>query len=186
MEAKADKSGLIHLETKVYSTSPRFAQKKVLLQITYNEVQILDEHQQVIVTHPRLYGSNAKSMVWQPYLKLLSQRPRAIKYSGVYDHLPEEWQVYLKACTEEEQKEGFTLLADLMKSATFEQLTQALKIASKTGHPKAEHIHQAFNSLIFDGATHQPITPTVELPALPNIERGISRYDTLFEEVSSS
>lgn len=186
MEAKADKSGLIHLETKVYSTSPRFAQKKVMVQITYNEVQILDEHQQVIVTHPRLYGSNAKSMVWQPYLKLLSQRPRAIKYSGVYDHLPVDWQVYLKACTEEEQKEGFALLADLMKSATFEQLTQALKIASKTGHPKAEHIHQAFNSLIFDGAIHQPITPAAELPALPNIERSISRYDTLFEEVSSS
>lgn len=186
IQVKADKSGLIHLETKVYSTSPRFAQKKVLVQITYNEVQIIDENQQVIATHPRLYGSVAKSMVWQPYLKLLSQRPRAIKYSGVYDHLPEEWQTYLKACTEEEQKEGFALLADLMKAANFEQLTQALTIASKTGHPKAEYIQQAFNSLVFDGAAHQPITPAVELPTLPNIERSISRYDALFKEVTSS
>ena len=111
IQAKADKSGLIHLETKVYSTSPRFAQKKVFVQITYNEVQILDEDQQVIVTHPRLYGSIAKSMVWHPYLKLLSQRPRAFKYSGVYDHLPEEWQTYLKACTEEVKK-ALGLLCD--------------------------------------------------------------------------
>ena len=43
IQAKADKSGLIHLETKIYSTSPRFAQKKVLVQITYNEIQLLDE-----------------------------------------------------------------------------------------------------------------------------------------------
>ena len=43
MEKKTDKSGLIHLETKIYSTSPRFVQKKVLMQITYNEVRILDE-----------------------------------------------------------------------------------------------------------------------------------------------
>ena len=186
IQAKADKSGLIHLETKVYSTSPRFAQKKVFVQITYNEVQILDEDQQVIVTHPRLYGSIAKSMVWQPYLKLLSQRPRAIKYSGVYDHLPEEWQTYLKACTEEEQKEGFALLSDLMKTANFDQLTEALVIAQKMGHPKAEHIQQAFNNLLFDGAMYQPITLATELPALPNIERGVARYDTLFEGVSSS
>ena len=125
-------------------------------------------------------------MVWQPYLKLLSQRPRAIKYSGVYDHLPEEWQTYLKACTEEEQKEGFALLADLMKIANFEQLTKALVMAQKTGHPKAEHVQQAFNTLRFDGATHQRITPAAELPALPNIERGIARYDALLEEVTSS
>lgn len=113
--AKADKCGIVHIDNKLYSTSPRFAQKNVVAEVTYNEVRILDETHTCIVTHSRLYGSKAKSMVWQLYLKLLSQRPRPIKYSGVYDHLPEAWSAYLKACTEEEQKAAFSLLAELMK-----------------------------------------------------------------------
>lgn len=184
--AKADKCGIVHIDNKLYSTSPRFAQKKVVAEVTYNEVRILDETHACIVTHSRLYGSKAKSMVWQPYLRLLSQRPRAIKYSGVYDHLPEAWSTYLKACTEEEQKEAFSLLAELMKTSNLDKITEALVMAQKTGHPKAEHIQQAFNALIFDNNSYQNITPVITLPEMPEATRGVDRYNAFFEtEVSS-
>lgn len=147
---KADKSGLIHFETKLYSTSPRFAQKKVLIEVLYNEVRILDEAYQCIVRHPRLYGNQTKSMIWQPYLKLVAKRPRAIKYSGVYDQLPDEWQQYLKMCKEAEQKTAFSLLAELMTHASFDELTEALRMASAMGHPSVEQIKQAFRARKFN------------------------------------
>lgn len=186
LTVKADKSGLIHFETKLYSTSPRFAQKKVLIEVLYNEVRILDDQYVCIVRHPRLYGNQAKSMVWQPYLKLLSQRPRAIKYSGVYDQLPEEWQCYLKGCKEEEQKAAFSLLAELMGSASFEDLTEALRTASALGHPSPEQIKQAFRAQKFNQQPYEAIDTKSAVPTLPEVTRDTARYNVFFEsEVSS-
>lgn len=186
LTVKADKSGLIHFETKLYSTSPRFAQKKVLIEVLYNEIRILDDQYACIVRHPRLYGNQTKSMVWQPYLKVLSQRPRAIKYSGVYDQLPEEWQRYLKACTEEEQKAAFSLLADIMTSASFDDVTEALQIASALGHPSPEQIKQAFRAKTFNQQPYATVVTKTTIPALPEITRGTDRYNVFFESGVSS
>lgn len=186
LTVKADKSGLIHFESKIYSTSPRFAQKKVLIEVFYNEVRILDDQYVCVVRHPRLYGNQAKSMVWQPYLKLLSQRPRAIKYSGVYDQLPEEWQRYLKSCTEVEQKAAFSLLADLMTSASFEEVTEALRIASELGHPTPEQVKQAFRARAFNQEPYEAFETKRTIPELPEITRSTDRYNEFFKtEVSS-
>ena len=101
-ELKSDKYGIVHIDKKQYSTSPRFARQKVRIRITYNEIVVLDEDNEVIAKHTRLYGVRRKSMIWQPYLELLSKRPRAIKYSSIYNQFPSIWTDYLKNCTEEE------------------------------------------------------------------------------------
>ena len=181
MTAKADKSGFVHIDSKLYSTSPRFAQKKVFVEVLYDEIRILNENYECVVKHLRLYGNQAKSMVWQPYLKLLAQRPKAIKYSGVYDHLPSEWQAYLKASTEDEQKASLSLLAELMTVATFGQLNEALMTASSNGHPSAEQIKQAFNAQKFNQQLYQDIQTSEEIPKLPEVTRGSRHYDDLFE-----
>ena len=125
-------------------------------------------------------------MIWQPYLKLLAQRPRAIKYSGVYDQLPEEWQQYLKACKEVEQKAAFSLLAELMSTASFEELTEALRIASTMGHPSVEQIKQAFRARKFNQQPYESIETKPAIPTLPDVSRGTERYNVFFEsEVSS-
>src|SRR5699024_10751021 len=62
--AKADKYGIVTLDKKEYSTTPRFSQQQVRICITYNEVLILNEHNEMIIKHPRLYGMKRKSMIW--------------------------------------------------------------------------------------------------------------------------
>src|SRR5699024_5506162 len=89
---------LINVDKKQYSTSTRFAKQKVRVCITYNEIAILNEDNEVIAKHTRLYGVRRKSMIWQPYLDLLSKRPRAIKYSSIYNQFPSIWTDYLKNC----------------------------------------------------------------------------------------
>src|SRR5699024_3088645 len=65
-ELKADKYGIVNVDKKQYSTSPRFAKRKVRVCITYNEIAILNEDNEVIAKHTRLYGVRRKSMIWQP------------------------------------------------------------------------------------------------------------------------
>src|SRR5699024_1734406 len=85
VEFKEDKYEIVNVDKKEKSTSTRFEKQKVRVCITYNEIAILNEDNEVIAKHTRLYGVRRKSMIWQPYLDLLSKRPRAIKYSSIYN-----------------------------------------------------------------------------------------------------
>jgi hypothetical protein len=53
---KADKYGYIKLDLNLYSTSPRYALSKVLVKVSYNKVDILNDDHDLVVSHSRLYG----------------------------------------------------------------------------------------------------------------------------------
>ncbi len=178
-EAKADKYGIVILDKKQYSTSPRFAKQQVRICITYNEVHILNEHNETIVKHSRLYGMKRKSMIWQPYLDLLSKRPRAIKYSSIYNQFPSIWTDYLRNCTVEEQKNVLRLLGELLKNDDFSLLNEALKIASSHGHPSADQVKHCFYSVLHQDHNYKTIEPHISLPKMPEATRGLSHYDSL-------
>ncbi|GAE37695.1 IS21 family transposase [Halalkalibacter akibai] len=181
-ELKADKYGFVSLDDKQYSTSPRFAQQRVKLCISYNSVMVLSEKNELIVSHSRLYGTRRKSMVWQPYLDLLSKRPKAIKYSNIYNQFPEVWASYLRNCTEEEQKEALRLLGKLLKNQDFSLLNEALALAAQNGHPSTDQIKHCFYSLYNNTDTHDAISTNLVVPILPSVTRGLNHYDTFFKE----
>jgi len=112
---KADKYGFVQVDTKKYSTSPRYAKQEVLVAITYNQVNILTDEYESIVGHKRIYGNDSKSMIWQPYLSLMARRPTALKYTIFYSQMPELWQSYLNEYTVEEKKKALKLLSTLLK-----------------------------------------------------------------------
>lgn len=88
-----------------YSTSPSLSNRSVQVRFTSQKVEILNEDLQVVVTHKRLYGEEKQqSMQWLPYLKQLSFRPRALKYSGIYDMMPNTMQEYINKSSHEEKK----------------------------------------------------------------------------------
>ncbi|MEN1970713.1 IS21 family transposase, partial [Lentibacillus sp. N15] len=181
-DIKADKYGMVSIDKKHYSTSPRFAKQKVRVCITYNNVIILNDNNDVIVKHPRLYGIKRKSMMWQPYLDLLSKRPRAIKYSSLYDQFPSIWTDYLNDCTEEEQKSALRLLGKLLKNDDFSLLNEALQVASAHGHPGVDQIKHCFYSLFNQDIDHATIKPNMTIPKVPDVTRGLSHYDSFFQK----
>ena len=66
-----------------YSVSLKYTNTVVNMKLTSSLVIVMDENYREIVRHRRLYGDTKhQSMDWLPYLKLLSIRPRALKYSG--------------------------------------------------------------------------------------------------------
>ncbi|MRI68790.1 IS21 family transposase [Gracilibacillus thailandensis] len=181
-EVKADKYGMVSIDTKQYSTTPRFAKQKVRVAISYKEVVILNEQNHTIVKHKRLYGVKRKSMIWQPYLDLLSKRPRAIKYSSLYNQFPSIWTDYLKNCTEEEQKIALRLIGKLLKNNDFALLNKALEVAILHGHPSADEIEHCFYSILHQTNTHASIEPTIAVPSMPRATRGLSHYDAFFQD----
>lgn len=180
-DVKADKYGMVSIDKKQYSTTPRFAKQQVSVCITYNMVLILNKNNEVIVRHPRLYGIRRKSMIWQPYLDLLSRRPRAIKYSSIYDQFPSIWTDYLNDCTEEEQKDVLRLLGELLKNDDFTRLNKALQMATTHGHPSVDQIKHYFYTLLNQDHPHVTFTPNVSIPMVPEITRGLSHYDSFFQ-----
>ena len=90
-EVKADKYGKVRLNTNTYSTSPKMARESVYLEITSDSVIVMDKKYKIIVTHPRLYGKGKESMKWIPYIKLMANRPNALKYTEFYQQLPKIW-----------------------------------------------------------------------------------------------
>lgn len=89
-----------------YSTAPRWAQSSLVVRLTAHYVVVLDDNQREIVRHPRLYGKERQeSMDWLPYLNQLANRPAALKYTGIYDLLPEKVQAFLDQCSTQGKKE---------------------------------------------------------------------------------
>lgn len=177
---KADKYGFVQVDSKKYSTSPRYAKHKVLVSITYNQVTILTDEYEKIVSHNRIYGDASKSMIWQPYLSLMARRPTAIKYTSFYDQLPIRWQNYLNECTLKEKKQVLQLLASLLKEHNLEKVTEALVIASERSHPSPEAIKQVFYQLIHGRGYRETLEMKPSIPLMPVAERGIKKYDVFF------
>ena len=182
---KADKYGYIKVDSNLYSTSPRYALSKVLVKISYNTVEILNDEHQLVVRHSRLYGQYRKSMKWQPYLNLMAKRPTALKYTSFYDQLPEEWRNYFQFCTVPEKSEALKLLSLILKEHDFIHITKALVIASEHGHPSVDAIKQVFYQLINGRGIRSEIKPNLTLPALPKATRGLDRYDQLHKRGDS-
>ncbi|WAA08928.1 IS21 family transposase [Fervidibacillus albus] len=180
---KADKYGFIQIDAKKYSTSPRFASQTVLVGITYNRVDIIDENGEIIVRHERIYGEKMKSMKWQPYLALMAKRPTALKYSTFYEQLPHNWQNYLETCTLEEKKKALQLLSAILKDYDFHKASEALDLAMASGHPSIETIKHAYIQLISGQGDRFTLQMIHSVPELPNVVRGMSQYDTaMFSE----
>lgn len=183
---KADKYGYVKVDLNLYSTSPRYALNKVLVRISYNKVEILNDENQMIVSHSRLYGQYRKSMKWQPYLNLMAKRPTALKYTSFYEQLPQEWKNYFEECTVAEKPEALKLLSSILKEHDFSIITEALVMASEHGHPSADAIKQVFYQLKNGRGIRSEIKTRSTFPQLPEATRGLVHYDKLHKGAASS
>lgn len=105
-----------------YSVAPKFANTRVLVRITAFEIIPLDENHREIVKHERFYGSyKQQSMKWLPYLTQLSKCPGALKYTGIYQMLPDPIKEYLEKCTKSEKGKVLMAIASLSEKSGFEK-----------------------------------------------------------------
>src|SRR5690606_1768146 len=125
--------------THEYSSSPKYANMVVNLKLTSSLVIVMDENYREIVRHRRLYGDTKQhSMDWLPYLKQLSFRPRALKYSGIYNMMPPKMKQFLESCSNTETGKVLKVLAELTDRTGFDSALSTINHALDYGTTDAD------------------------------------------------
>lgn len=80
--------------------------------------------------HRRLYGKDKQeSMDWLVYLKQLSRKPRALKYTGIYKILPASIREWLEGVSPKKQSSALKLLAAITEKSGFDIALRTLENA---------------------------------------------------------
>ena len=163
-----------------YSTAPKFANAPVLVKITAMEVIPLDENHREIVRHKRLYGSKQESMQWLPYLVQLSRSPGALKYSGIYEMLPDPLKEYLDKRSKSERGVVLRGIASLCESNSFEQAVNAVSQAMKHGVLDTDSLRALHNRLYGIVPSLEPCTLPPGVADVNSFSFDATEYDKAF------
>ena len=163
-----------------YSSAPKCANGYVHLRISANFVIVQDENYREIVRHPRFYGSEKQqSMKWVPYLKQLSLRPRALKYSGIYTMMPAAMQSYLTSCTREETGKILRTLSELTDKSGFDSAVNTISYAMQYGAKDVDSLLSLYRRLYADVRELPPLPLKSGIPELQQMSVNLSVYDTV-------
>ena len=181
--SRADKYGIIRLEDgkHEYSTSPKYAGGTVIAKMTSTTVTILDESGRTVVPHKRLYGGKkARSMNWIPYLELLSRRPRAVKYSGIYGLLPAEIRNYLDANKPSDTSAIIRMIAEFTKRTGFESAVATVAQAAERNVSDPDSLKALHRKMYMDIPELPPL-PHIAAPYLDSLLPDLSAYDVVID-----
>lgn len=113
--ARVNKQGLVRFETGTYSVSPKFVGELVTLRVHAEQVEVYTKgYSRRITTHPRLFGEKKQSIHHVDFIDLVKVRPRALKYSGIYQLLPKNWREYLGGLSKSELQEALEVLKNIL------------------------------------------------------------------------
>jgi len=177
--AKTDNYGKVKFDGRIYSTSPNMARRQVIVKAGAYDVEILDEDCNHIIRHKRLYGEEKESMNWIPYLELMSKRPTALKYTGLYNQLPQILKEYLDKSDYEGKKRALRLFTKMTAATGIETAIEAFEEGLKLGVSDPDSIWATYCRLT-TGTLPEPEIPLPDkAPELKKYIPDIKIYDQL-------
>jgi transposase len=177
--AKADNYEKIKFDGRVYSTSPNMARQQVIVKAGAFDVEILDEDCNHIIKHRRLYGEEKESMNWIPYLELMSKRPTALKYTGLYNQLPQILKDYLDKNDYEGKKQALKLFAKMTAITGLNSAIEAFEEGLKLGVSDADSIWATYCRLTSGTLPEPEVSLPDTVPELKRYSPDIKIYDQL-------
>lgn len=166
-----------------YSVSPKYSSQAVNLQLTSSLVIVLDENYREIVRHRRLYGdAKQQRMDWLPYLKQLSLRPRALKYSGIYDMMPSAMKQYIEGCSGSETGKVLKVLAELTTRTGFDSALNTITQALCYGVSDSDSLQNLYRRLYADVPELPPMPPSQETPVVEQMPTNLIAYDVFLKK----
>jgi transposase len=185
---KTNGYGRFYLENGLheYSTSPQYANSRVLVKITANEIIPLDKSYQAIVGHARLYGDRKQqSMQWLPYLTQLSRKPNALKYTGIYPMLPQSLREYLEKCPWGDRGKVLHMLAVLTRKNGFEGALETVDQALRYTVTDIDSLLN-LNRRLYDTILQpSPLRPGEGIPELMRLTPNLAAYDAGLEKAGA-
>lgn len=133
-----------------------------------------------IVMHDRLYGEeHQESMDWLPYLSQLSRKPKALKYTGAYNLLPEDVRGWIDVISPQEKSAALKMLADITKKSGFNVAVNSLEIALSCGVNDFESIMSTYRSIVNKIPALPRICLPTDVPELGKVDIDCKKYDRL-------
>ncbi len=166
-----------------YSASPKYANAKVHLKFTSSLVIVQDDNFREIVRHRRMYGeTKQQSMEWLPYLKHLSMRPRALKYTGIYEMMPTTLQEFLGRCSNSEVGKVLKVLSELTDRTGFTSALNTVDQALAYGAVDAESLKNLYRRLYSDLPELPSMALGSDLPKLIQMSDNLAVYDIFLKK----
>lgn len=161
-----------------YSSSPKYANTRIIVKVTSEAVIALDDNQRVIVYHRRLYGDlKQQSMQWLPYLTQLARRPGALKYTGIYSMLPSDMREYLSKCSKSDRSRILSAIARLTEQNGFESATATVTKALCYDALDVDSLINLHRQLFSGIRELPPIKVNSNMPCLEPTKTDLSGYD---------
>ena len=161
-----------------YSVSPKYSNCKVIVKITANHIIPMDENYREIVRHERFYGDyKQQSMKWLPYLTQLSRCPGALKYTGIYQMLPETLKQYLEKCIKSDKGKILKVIAKLTERNGFESAVNTVDNALKYDAIDEDSLVSLHNRLYSNVIELAPLRLSMNIPNLTRVTPDFAAYD---------
>ncbi|MEL7657146.1 MAG: IS21 family transposase [Bacillota bacterium] len=177
--AKADNYGKVKFNGKTYSTSPSMAGRQVIVKAGAYDIEVLDTDCNLIIDHRRLYGEEKESMNWIPYLELLSKRPTALKYTGIYNQLPPMLKEYLDKSSYEKKKQSLKLFSKMVIDSGFDAAIEAFEEGLNLGVNDLDSIWATYCRLTAGTLPELEVRLSETVPELKKYIPDIKSYDEL-------
>lgn len=166
-----------------YSVSPKYSNKTVNLKLTSSLVIVMDENYREIVRHRRLYGdTKQQNMDWLPYLRQLSLRPRALKYSGIYDMMPAAMKQYIEGCSNTETGKVLKVLAELTNRTGFDSALNTVSQALCYGVSDADSLQNLYRRIYAEVPELPPMPLGQEVPDVEQMPTNLIDYDIFLKK----
>jgi len=166
-----------------YSASPKYANGYVLVKLTAFHVIVLDESYREIVRHDRLYGDhNQQSMQWLPYLNQLARCPGALKYTGIYQMLPQPVKEYMEILSKQDKGKVLRAIANLTEKSSFEKAVETVSTALSYGTTDLDSLINLHNRLHEKVLQLELVRLPEHIPQLKRYEPNLTAYDKSLEK----
>lgn len=180
--AKADNYGKIKFDSKFYSSSPNMSNKQIMIKAGAHDIELLDSDSNLIVKHKRLYGEQKESMIWIPYLELMSKRPTALKYTGFFNQLPATLKTFLSSCDYDCKKRTLKTIVDMTMDSDIDRAMNAFEEGIKCGARDADGIWATYCRLNSGSFLEVDISLPNTVPTLKKYSPDITEYDQLISK----
>ncbi|TFJ90234.1 IS21 family transposase, partial [Lentibacillus salicampi] len=141
--ARLDKYGNLHRDKERLSVPEGGAGQLVSLKVYWDQMEVLDEANEHLVTLPRSSSLNLQEFDWIQELRQVKHKPRAIPYTLAYTALPETLREYLDVADLPHRKQRIgSLLQWLHDGYPIDQISGAVAHISSDHWDEAGVIYQ--------------------------------------------
>lgn len=130
-KATTDNYSFVRFENNRYSTAPEYNRCEVWLEISADDIRILNEKYEEISTHQRHYEIVGEPIIdWLKYLTAITRKPNAFKYTAFFKTLPPIWQNYFNDSDFDSSKKMLTAIAPLIAEGKLDDATAVMELTN--------------------------------------------------------